>query len=88
VKKAVDYSDIPGFCKFVMSDEIRSQGYMLIPDRYVGAAETEQDQEPIEAKLKRLTSTLEKQFAESHALEVKIWASINNLEVPHENRGN
>jgi type I restriction enzyme M protein len=84
----VQYGDIPGFCKSTNLQDIRDEGYILTPGRYVGTAETEQDQEPFEAKLKRLTSALEKQFAESHDLEVKIWASINNLEVPHENTGN
>jgi type I restriction enzyme M protein len=66
------YEDIAGFCKSAMLDDIRTHGHVLTPGRYVGAADIEDDGEPFEEKMKRLTATLEKQFAESSNLERKI----------------
>ncbi len=63
------YADVPGFCKSVRLEEIRQQGYVLTPGRYVGAAEAEDDEEPFEEKMARLTNELEAQFEESNRLE-------------------
>ncbi len=74
-----EYEDIPGFCKSVTLEEIRAQGYALTPGRYVGAAETEADDEPFEQKMARLTETLKAQFAESKKLEITIRESLQKL---------
>ncbi len=73
------YHDIPGFCKSATLDEIRSHGYVLTPGRYVGAEETKDDGEPFEEKMKRLTATLEAQFAESAKLEKAIRQNLKSL---------
>ena len=39
-------------------DEIRSHDYVLTPGRYVGAADVEDDGEPFEEKMERLTVEL------------------------------
>lgn len=75
------YQDIPGFCKSVTIQEIRAQGYVLTPGRYVGAAEAEEDDEPFEQKMARLTKELEAQFDESVMLEKRIRESLKRLEV-------
>ena len=51
------YADELGFSKSVKLDEIRTHDYALTPGRYVGAEEVEDDGEPIEEKIKRLTAT-------------------------------
>jgi len=71
-KDASKYEDIPGFCKSAKLDEIRTHGYVLTPGRYVGAADIEDDGEPFEQKMKRLTAKLDGQFAESAKLEKAI----------------
>jgi len=63
-----DYSDVPGFCYSAPLSEIKAADYALTPGRYVGAAEVEDDGEPIEDKLVRLRAELEKQFEESARL--------------------
>ena len=73
------YSDIPGFCKSATLDEIRGHGHVLTPGRYVGAEDAEDDGEPFEQKMKRLTATLEEQFAESAKLEKVIEVSLKGL---------
>ena len=59
------YADIPGFCYSATLAEIKAADYALTPGRYVGAAEIEDDGEPIELELARLRAELEAQFAES-----------------------
>ncbi len=70
------YEDIPGFCKSATIDDIRKHGYVLTPGRYVGAAEVEDDGEPFEEKMARLTAELKKQTAEAARLDKLIWANL------------
>lgn len=73
------YQDIPGFCKSAATDEIATHGYVLTPGRYVGAEEIEDDGEPFEEKLARLTATLDEQFQESARLEAAIRRNLKEL---------
>lgn len=61
-----------GFCAVVSTEEIAKQDYILTPGRYVGIEEQEEDGEPFEEKMDRLTSELSELFAKSHALETEI----------------
>jgi type I restriction enzyme M protein len=74
-----EYEDIPGFCKSATLDEIAGHGYVLTPGRYVGAADVEDDGEPFEEKMARLTTTLHEQFAESARLEAIIKENLAKL---------
>ncbi|MBF8285432.1 MAG: hypothetical protein HW378_4347 [Anaerolineales bacterium] len=78
-KKPLTYEDVPGFCKSATTDEIAAHGYVLTPGRYVGAADVEDDGELFEEKMKRLTSSLEAQFAESAQLEQAIRDNLKRL---------
>ena len=71
-KGAGKYKDIPGFCKSATIEDIREHGYVLTPGRYVGAEAVEDDGEPFEEKMARLTARLHEQFAESKKLEATI----------------
>jgi type I restriction enzyme M protein len=73
------YEDAAGFCKSVTIEEIRAQGYVLTPGRYVGAAELEEDDEPFDEKMARLTKELKAQFEESEKLEKAISASLKKI---------
>ena len=64
--------DEKGFCAVVETAEIAKQDYILTPGRYVGIEEQEDDGEPFEEKMKRLTSELSEMFAKSHELENEI----------------
>ena len=66
------YEDIQGFCKSATLDEVRDQDYILTPGRYVGIEEQEDDGEPFDEKMTRLTSELYGLFEESHKLEEEI----------------
>ena len=60
----MNMSDIPGFCKRTTLEEIREHGNVLTPGRYVGAEAQEDDGEPFEEKITRLTERLADQMAE------------------------
>jgi len=78
-KEDKDYEDVAGFCKSVTIEEIREQGYVLTPGRYVGAQLLDEDDEPYEKKIQRLKEELEKQFIESNQLEIKIRQSMKAI---------
>ena len=65
-KGAGKYEDVAGFCKAAKLDEIRKHGHVLTPGRYVGAEEVEDDGEPFEEKMKRLTATVTRAANRSH----------------------
>ena len=64
--------DQKGFCAVVDTAEIAKQDYILTPGRYVGIEEQEDDGEPFEEKMVRLTGELSELFAQSHTLEDEI----------------
>ena len=78
-KNAAQYEDIPGFCKSTTTEEIKSHGYVLTPGRYVGAAEVEDDGEPFEEKMARLTTALREQTDQSEKLDKLIWANLEDI---------
>jgi type I restriction enzyme M protein len=65
-------NEVPGFAKVAKIDEVRSHGYALTPGRYVGADETENEDEPIEERLPRLKGQLDLQFRRARQLEALI----------------
>jgi type I restriction enzyme M protein len=73
------YEDIPGFCKSATLDEIRQHGYVLTPGRYVGAEVQEEDDEPFDQKMQRLTAQLREQQAEARRLDKAIWKNLEEL---------
>jgi type I restriction enzyme M protein len=79
-KEAGDYEDVPGYCRSSTTEEIASHGFVLTPGRYVGAEETQDDDEmPFEERMEHLTATLKNQFAESAKLEKKILQNLASL---------
>ena len=64
--------DVKGFCATVSTEDIAKQDYILTPGRYVGIEEQEDDGEPFEDKMKRLTSELSDMFAQSNTLQDEI----------------
>lgn len=74
-----EYQDIAGFCKVASLDEIAKNDYVLTPGRYVGLAKQENDGEPYEEKMARLTSELKEQFEESNKLQAQIKDVLKEL---------
>ena len=71
--------DVKGFCAVVNTEEIARQDYILTPGRYVGIEEQEDDGEPFEEKMGRLTAELSGLFARSHELEKEIRERLGEI---------
>lgn len=68
-----------GYCAVVSIEDVAKQDYILTPGRYVGIAETEDDGEPFQEKMERLTSELSYLFAQSHDLEEEIRKQLSSI---------
>lgn len=71
--------DVKGFCAAVPTEEIARQDYILTPGRYVGIEEQEDDGEPFEEKMGRLTAELSELFSRSHELEQEIRERLGEI---------
>jgi len=67
-----ELEEVKGFCAVASTEDITKQDYILTPGRYVGIEEQEDDGEPFDEKMKRLTSELSEMFEKSHELENEI----------------
>ena len=73
------YEDVQGYCKAASIDEIKEHDYILTPGRYVGIEDVEDDGEPFEDKMERLTNTLANQFIKSRELEEEIRKQLGGI---------
>ena len=73
------YADVPGFCKAATLDEVRANNYVLMPGRYVGTEEAEDDGVPFEEKMATLTAQLAEQFAKGIELQERIRENLKEL---------
>ena len=68
-----------GFSHSATLDEIKDNDHVLTPGRYVGLEEVEDDGEPYEEKMERLTEELRSLFEESHELEETIKEQLGEI---------
>ena len=68
-----------GFCAVATLDEVARQDYILTPGRYVGIVDAEDDDEPFDEKMKRLTGELSKCFEESNRLQEEIKKNLEAI---------
>lgn len=74
-----EYEDVKGFCKSATFDEASEHEYILTPGRYVGIEDVEDDGEPFEEKMERLTGELAELFAKSRHLEDEIRKNLGGI---------
>lgn len=74
-----ELEDERGFCAGVATEDIAKQDFILTPGRYVGVAEAEDDGEPFEEKMARLTGELAKCFEESNRLQEQIKKNLEAI---------
>lgn len=75
------YEDVPGFCKAVRTDEIEEHDFVLTPGRYVGSEAVEDDGEPLEEKIARLTDEIRDGFHKRSELQTKVLTALDSLVV-------
>lgn len=68
-----------GFSAVATMDDIKEQDFILTPGRYVGIADVEDDGEPFEDKMKRLTGEISKCFEESNKLQEQIKENLGAI---------
>ncbi|MDE2949913.1 MAG: class I SAM-dependent DNA methyltransferase [Chloroflexota bacterium] len=74
-----DYADEPGFCVSASLEEVAKHDYVLTPGRYVGMAPQEDDGEPFEEQMARLSAQWREQQAEARRLDSEIEANLARL---------
>ncbi|MEN6298606.1 MAG: SAM-dependent methyltransferase, partial [Anaerolineaceae bacterium] len=73
------YADVPGFCKAARVEEIRAQGYILTPGRYVGTEEIDDETESFIEVYERLKEELSIQFSESTRIQKRIEENFERI---------
>ncbi len=73
------FTDIQGFSAAVDTAEIAKHDYILTPGRYVGIEEQEEDAEPFEEKMARLTTELSGIFEKRRELEEEIKVRLGGI---------
>jgi type I restriction enzyme M protein len=66
------YADVPGFVKVATLCEVREQGHVLTPGRYVGAMDSDGDALPFVDRFASLSELLDRQFNEAGDLSALI----------------
>jgi type I restriction enzyme M protein len=77
--KGITYQDVPGFCQSVSLDAIRAAGYPLTPGRYVDAPTVQDDGEPVDDRIARLTNDLLAALDESARTEQLVRRQVERL---------
>lgn len=76
------YRDVEGLCSATAiygENSIAEKGWSLSPGLYTGVAQAEEDDEPFEEKMQRLTSELSVLMTESNELDVQIRSVLGGI---------
>jgi len=74
-----ELENVKGFCAVADIQEIAKHDYILTPGRYVGIEDQEEDSEPFNDKMERLTTDLYAMFEKSHELEEEIKIRLGGI---------
>jgi type I restriction enzyme M protein len=66
------YADIDGFCKVATRDDIKQQGFVLTPGRYVGTPGADEDELPAAERLELIRKRLVEELDQSAAVEKRL----------------
>ncbi len=75
------YEDVPGFCASARLVDIRKHDHILTPGRYVGSEAADDDVEPLDEKIERLTREIRDGFNIRAALQDSVLAALESLTV-------
>ncbi len=73
------YLDVPGFCASATTAQIAERGYKLTPAPFVGSADIEMDETPVEEKMKALCKELSRQLNESEKLDAAVRSNLKSF---------
>ena len=73
------YEDVAGFCKSATLEEMAAFDFVATPGRYVGAEEIEDNGEPFDELMARLTQQLWRQMETSAELDTQIRGMLGGL---------
>lgn len=73
------YEDTAGFCKAASLEDVRKNGHVLTPGRYVGAEAQADDGEPFAEKMARLVDELRTQQAKAVKLDAAITVNLREI---------
>lgn len=73
------YKDIPGFCKSANIQEIRKNGHILTPGRYIDFKEAEEDNTAFDEKMKQLTAQLKDQMNKAADFDEQIKLNLKKV---------
>ena len=79
-----EYADVPGFCRAVTTADIAENGFVLTPGRYVGSEAAEDDGEPLDEKIARLSAEIRDGFKKREDLQPTVLAALDSLVVRDE----
>lgn len=74
-----EYQDVPGFARSAQLDEIESHDFVLSPGRYVGNEDVDEDDEPVDEKIARLSEDLFTEFERGRELEEIVRQRLGRL---------
>lgn len=77
------YVDVRGFCRAVTTSEIVEYGYVLTPGRYVGSEAVEDDGEPLDEKIARLSAEIRVGFKKREELQANVLTALDSLRINH-----
>ncbi len=75
-----EYEDEAGYCKVANKEEIAENDHILIPGRYVGVGEVEEESVPLEPKMEELTGKIRENFEKSNELQREIDEKLREVE--------
>lgn len=75
------YEDVPGFCASAEFATMAEHDHVLTPGRYVGAADVEDDGEPLDQKIARLTAEIRDGFEGRAELQKVVLSALSQLVV-------
>ena len=75
------YEGVPGFCASANLDTIRERQYVLTPGRYVGSEAVQDDGQPLDEKIARLTREIRDGFERREDLQATVLTALESLVV-------
>lgn len=66
------YADVDGFCKVATREDIKQQGFVLTPGRYVGTQEVDEDELPAAERLELIRTRLLEELDQSSKIERRL----------------